>query len=100
MPNQNNGDVPSVKSYIRVPQSMLGIFLVMIAQTFGAGWWASSMSTKVDFVQTQLSTVVSANANNYTQKEAVRDLGDISKRLDKLEDLTNEYTRTIKKNFR
>lgn len=74
----------NLKTYMRLPYSVLGIFVAMVVQTFGAGWWASSMSTKIDYLQTQVTTLTSTNNNNSKDHYI---LEDNSKRLDKIEDI-------------
>ena len=65
------------RGLIRVPTALLGVFIFMSAQTFGAIWWASSISTTLKFVnenQIELKALAKKNSENrYTTIDAKTD---------------------------
>jgi len=87
------------KGYLKVPTAILGVFIFMSAQTFGAVWWASSISTKMDFVQStqrELKKIAEINSNTrYTAEDAMADREYINMRVLNLENHYRELEHKV-----
>ena len=87
------------KGYLKVPTAILGVFIFMSAQTFGAVWWASSLTTKIDFLQEtqrELKKMAETNGHNrYTSTDANVDKADIYIKIMHLEENFKELDKRV-----
>lgn len=77
------------KENIMIPYSIVGVIFAIILQTFGAIWWASGVSVKLDFMQKaqiELSTLIyESGKNRYSSLDAQRDWANNDRRITKIE---------------
>ena len=80
-----NIDEPKPRAYIRVPYSILSVFVFLIFQTIGAIWWAATQTANMSFVKDTLLKMQSGIEAGYRASDATRDWSLNDKRISKIE---------------
>lgn len=77
------------KGYLKVPVSLIGVFLFMTLQTGSFIWWASKQTTTLQFIREQQEKNTKLLENNgrdrYTSFDANKDRIEYSKRMTEIQ---------------
>ena len=72
---------------------------LLLVQMIGAIWWASSQTTTLSFVKNDLSDLkIAINKDSdqrYRSTDALRDFNVVNQRIDKLESMVRENSKSI-----